>query len=155
MKKIFLLTILIFTLSTSLFSKTLSFLDSSKIASVGYSFVNENSDNFVIIQKIKKDKNSKIIAFWNKSNLNVKDISTALVKENSKNFKVQNKFKVQNANVVKYTSGNNKNIVHIYDILFPSKINSNIFITINFSAKVTLNNKEIVSLMKEAETFLK
>lgn len=154
MKKILLITMFIF-LTISSFSRNLnSLIDSTKIESIGYSFQDEISPNFRIIQKIKENKNSKLITFWHMPNLTIDNISTLLFEENSKNFTLNNKFEYQGAKITKYNFIQNETF-HIYDIVFKSKKEPDILISINFIGKVILNNTEIESLIREAESFVK
>lgn len=154
MKKILLITIFIFSTISS-FSRNLnSLIDSTKIESIGYSFQGENSPNFTIIQKIKGNKNSKLITFWYISSLTIDNVSALLFEENSKNFTLKNKFEYQGAKIIKYNFIQNETF-HIYDIILKSNKNPDILISINFIGKVVLSNTEIEDLIREAESFIK
>lgn len=154
LKSFFLIFTLFLILTISAFSNIKTTIDIEKIQSIGYSQFDNSNDNFILFQKIRKEKNSKVVAFWNEPELNATSISNALVQENLKFFDVVNSFVHDRALVTKYNLKNNKSII-AYDIVFQSKKNSQIFVSINFSGKVSLKKSEISALINEAESFIK
>lgn len=154
LKSFFLIFTLFLILTISAFSNIKTTIDIEKIQSIGYSQFDNSNDNFILFQKIRKEKNSKVVAFWNEPELNATSISNALVQENLKFFDVINSFVHDRALVTKYNLKNNKSII-AYDIVFQSKKNPQIFVSINFSGKVSLKKSEISALINEAESFIK
>lgn len=156
MKNKFFFSILILLLAISFqsFANVLSSIDTQKIKSIGFSYSQNSNESFAIFQKTREGKNSKVIAFWENQQLNVQTISDALVLENTKYFDKVNSLVHDNAMITKYLGKTDK-AIHFYDIVFQSKKNPQIFVSVNFSGKATLTKNEFSALINEAESFIK